>query len=89
MHLHEHDLVSTRTQNGQKSFICLTCGSVYCEKCGKLVKQITIEDKCCTKGNTIQYTHTNPQHKILCTVGLRDFTKKEKKLIARRRVLQL
>ena len=89
MYLHEHDLVSTRTQNEQKSFICLTCGSIYCEKCGKLVKQITIEDKYSTKGNTIQYTHTNPQHKILCTVGLRDFTKKEKKLIARRRVPQL
>jgi hypothetical protein len=69
MYLHEHDFVSTRIQDEQKSIICLTCGSLYCEKCGKLVKQITVGDKYSKKGNTIQYTNTNSQHKILCTVG--------------------
>jgi hypothetical protein len=69
MYLHEHDFVSTRTQNEQKSVVCLTCGSIYCEKCGKLVKQSTIGDKYSTKGDTIQHTYTNSQHNNpLCTV---------------------
>jgi hypothetical protein len=34
--MHEHDFVSIMNE-GQKSIICLTCGFLYCGKCGKLV----------------------------------------------------
>jgi hypothetical protein len=39
--IHEHDFMSIRTkkEEEQKSIICLTCGTLYCEKCGKLVRQ--------------------------------------------------
>ena len=33
--IHEHDLVSIRTER-ETSIICSTCGLIYCEKCGKL-----------------------------------------------------
>ena len=39
--IHEHDFISIRTGK-ETSIICLTCSSLYCEKCGKLV---TISDK--------------------------------------------
>jgi endonuclease IV len=41
--IHEHDFVSVRVkeeEKEQKSIICLTCGSLYCEKCGKLLLTI-------------------------------------------------
>jgi hypothetical protein len=34
--IHEHDFISIRTEE-EKSIVCLTCGSLYCEKCGKSV----------------------------------------------------
>ena len=34
--IHEHDFISIIGKE-EKSIICLTCGSLYCEKCGKLV----------------------------------------------------
>ena len=37
--IHEHDFISKERIS---SFICITCGSHYCKKCGKLV---TISDK--------------------------------------------
>jgi hypothetical protein len=40
--IHEHDFMSIRAkkeEEEQKSIICLTCGTLYCEKCGKLVRQ--------------------------------------------------
>ena len=46
--IHEHDFVPIRAkeEEKQKSIICLTCGSLYCEKCGKLlVSTTTISDK--------------------------------------------
>jgi hypothetical protein len=39
--IHEHDFISVGTEQ-EKSIICITCGSLYCEKCGKLV---TISEK--------------------------------------------
>jgi hypothetical protein len=39
--IHEHDFISIRTGK-EISIICLTCSSLYCKKCGKLV---TISDK--------------------------------------------
>ena len=44
--IHEHDFVSIRTKEEdkeQKSIICLTCGSLYCESCGKLL--LTVHGK--------------------------------------------
>ena len=35
--LHEHDFKLIRTEKEQTSIICLTCRSIYCEKCGKLL----------------------------------------------------
>ena len=35
--IHEHDFSSIRTEKEQTTFVCSTCGLVYCEKCGKLV----------------------------------------------------
>jgi hypothetical protein len=52
--IHEHDFVSIRTKEDKeqpKSIICLTCASVYCEKCGKLV---TLSEK-----NYMQYNLYN------------------------------
>jgi hypothetical protein len=40
--IHEHDFISIRGKE-EKSIICLTCGSLYCEKCGKLL--VTTHDK--------------------------------------------
>ena len=40
--IHEHDFISIRGKE-EKSIICLTCGSPYCEKCGKLL--VTTHDK--------------------------------------------
>lgn len=34
--IHEHDFISVGAKE-EKSIICITCGSLYCEKCGKLV----------------------------------------------------
>ena len=34
--IHEHDFISIIGKE-EKSIICLTCGSLYCEKCGKLL----------------------------------------------------
>ena len=34
--LHEHDFNSVYIA-GKRIFRCLTCGSLYCERCGKLV----------------------------------------------------
>ena len=44
--IHEHDFVPFRPKERekQKSIICLTCGSFYCEKCGKLLVSTTISD---------------------------------------------
>jgi hypothetical protein len=36
--IHEHDFISVGAEEKEKSIICKTCGLVYCEKCGKLVK---------------------------------------------------
>jgi len=33
---HEHDFITSRTES-ESSLICLTCGLLYCEVCGKLV----------------------------------------------------
>jgi hypothetical protein len=38
--IHEHDFVSITTEREQTSTICSTCGSLYCEKCGKLVNDV-------------------------------------------------
>ena len=40
--IHEHDFISIRGKE-EKSIICLTCGSHYCEKCSKLL--VTTHDK--------------------------------------------
>jgi hypothetical protein len=40
--IHEHDFILIRGKE-KKSIICLTCGSLYCEKCGKLL--VTTHDK--------------------------------------------
>ena len=37
--IHEHDFVSIIAER-ETSTICSTCGSLYCEKCGKLVNNI-------------------------------------------------
>jgi hypothetical protein len=44
--IHEHDFVpfGPKEREKQKSIICLTCGSFYCEKCGKLLVSTTISD---------------------------------------------
>jgi hypothetical protein len=34
--IHEHDFISVGAEE-QKSIICITCGSLYCEKCSKLL----------------------------------------------------
>ena|SRR2546423_12420410 len=34
--IYEHDFISVGTKQ-ESSIICITCGLVYCEKCGKLV----------------------------------------------------
>jgi hypothetical protein len=48
--IHEHDFISIRTEKERiSSFICITCGSHYCKKCGKLV---TISDKGYMQYNT-------------------------------------
>jgi hypothetical protein len=36
--IHEHDFISIKTEE-ETSAICSTCGLLYCEKCGKLVKE--------------------------------------------------
>jgi hypothetical protein len=42
--IHEHDFVPIRAkEKAQKSIICLTCGSHYCDKCGKLL--VTVHGK--------------------------------------------
>jgi hypothetical protein len=46
--IHEHDFISIGGKE-QKSTICLTCGSLYCEKCGKLL--VTHHDKNYMKHN--------------------------------------
>ena len=33
--LHEHDFMLIRKEKEQTSIICLTCGALYCGKCGK------------------------------------------------------
>jgi hypothetical protein len=45
--IHEHDFVPTRLkgEEEQKSIICLTCGSFYSEKSGKLLVSATRSDK--------------------------------------------
>jgi hypothetical protein len=35
--IHEHDFISIKTEKEHTSIICCICGSIYCEKCGKLV----------------------------------------------------
>ena len=35
--IHEHDFISIKTEKEQPTIICLTCGSLYCGKCGKLL----------------------------------------------------
>jgi hypothetical protein len=40
LRIHEHDFISIRIEKEQTSTICSTCGSLYCEKCGKLVNDI-------------------------------------------------
>jgi hypothetical protein len=35
--IHEHDFISIKTEKEHTSIICLTCGSHYCVKCGKLL----------------------------------------------------
>ena len=51
--IHEHDFVPIRLKEKQKSIICLTCGSFYCEKCGKLLVSTTIGDR-----KLIQHSNT-------------------------------
>jgi len=34
--IHEHDFISVGAEE-EKSIICITCGSLYCEKCSKLL----------------------------------------------------
>jgi hypothetical protein len=56
--IHEHDFVPFRPKEKEKqeSIICLTCGSFYCEKCGKLLVSTTISDKKPTQhSNTLCY----------------------------------
>jgi hypothetical protein len=56
--IHEHDFVPIRLkeEEKQKSIICLTCDSFYCEKCGKLLVSTTISDKKLIQhGNTLCY----------------------------------
>src|SRR5919199_4411934 len=36
--IHEHDFITSRTEN-EASLVCSICGSLYCEKCGKLVNE--------------------------------------------------
>jgi hypothetical protein len=45
--VHEHDFGDTKiNEYMQKLIICLTCGLLYCEKCGKLlVPTATTNDK--------------------------------------------
>jgi hypothetical protein len=45
--IHEHDFITIRTGK-ETSIICLTCGSFYCKRCGKLV---TISDKSYMQNN--------------------------------------
>jgi hypothetical protein len=35
--IHEHDFISTKSEKELTTIICITCGSLYCGKCGKLV----------------------------------------------------
>jgi hypothetical protein len=35
--IHEHDFISIKTEKEHTSIICLTCDSLYCGKCGKLL----------------------------------------------------
>lgn len=51
--IHEHDFVPFSPKEKQKSIICLTCGSFYCEKCGKLLVSTTISDR-----KLIQHSNT-------------------------------
>ena len=36
--IHEHDFIPVRSES-ETSLVCSTCGLLYCEKCGKLVKR--------------------------------------------------
>lgn len=53
--IHEHDFVPimVKEEEKQKLIICSTCGSLYCEKCGKLLVSTTISDK-----KPIQHSNT-------------------------------
>lgn len=54
--IHEHDFVirakEQEEKEERKSIICVTCGSLYCESCGKLLG--TLYDK-----NYMQHNHSN------------------------------
>jgi hypothetical protein len=53
--IHEHDFEPIKIKEGQKLIICLICGLLYCEKCGKtLASTITANDK-------TDYCHSNSQ----------------------------
>ena len=44
--IHEHDFQPINIkEDKQKLIICLTCSSLYCEKCGKLLVSTTTNDK--------------------------------------------
>jgi hypothetical protein len=38
--IHEHDFITIKAEE-KPSLICSTCGLLYCEKCGKSVKEMT------------------------------------------------
>jgi predicted nuclease of predicted toxin-antitoxin system len=53
--IHEHDFVTISLQGQQKpkSVICLTCGSFYSEKSGKLIASATRSNKTATSANSL------------------------------------
>ena len=53
--IHEHDFVTISLQGQQKpkSVICLTCGSFYSEKSGKLIASVTRSNKTAISANSL------------------------------------
>ena len=44
--IHEHDFESIKIkEDKQKLIICLTCSSLYCEMCGKLLASTATNDR--------------------------------------------
>jgi len=54
MLIHEHDFEPVKTkEDKQKSIICLICGLLYCEICGKLLASTPTNDRKITHNSNL------------------------------------